>query len=248
MLNKHSILLAFFLICSVEVFCNDAFMEKKHVADSLYMQEYYEEAASLYEDLIKQAPQSSLLYYNLGNCYYRLDSIPQCILSYERASLFDPGDSDVNLNLAFARAKIKDKIPTISELFFVTWWRQFTSLTNISIWILLGFLSFMFLLIIYLFYERRYKIALMSIFFGVSLIANLAAFTHYMVQHNRDFAIIMVTQTNINSSPSVDATCLFVLHGGVKVQISDDSLLDWCEVKLADGRQGWIEKNKLEII
>ena len=57
----------------------------KEKADSLYAAEHYQEAAKQYEALLKQGVSSDL-YYNLGNCYYRMDDITRAVLNYERAS------------------------------------------------------------------------------------------------------------------------------------------------------------------
>ena len=56
----------------------------KVVADSAYMKENYQEAASLYEKVLEEG-YSPEIYYNLGNCYYRLEKIGPSVLNYERA-------------------------------------------------------------------------------------------------------------------------------------------------------------------
>lgn len=82
----------------------------KEAADKLYDSEKYEEAAEYYESLIANCGVAPELYYNLGNCYYKLADIPHAILNYERALLLDPGDADIRENLAIARGKTIDKV------------------------------------------------------------------------------------------------------------------------------------------
>jgi SH3-like domain-containing protein len=60
-------------------------------------------------------------------------------------------------------------------------------------------------------------------------------------------AIIMST-ANVKSTPAENGTDLFVLHEGTRVDITDDSMNDWKEVRIADGKEGWIETKKLELI
>ena len=94
----------------------------KAQADSAYQQEHYQQAAQIYEQLLKRG-ESADLYYNLGNAYYRMDDITHAVLAYERALLLSPGDADVRFNLQMARSKTIDKIVPESEMFFVTWYR-----------------------------------------------------------------------------------------------------------------------------
>ena len=44
--------------------------------------------------------------------------------------------------------------------------------------------------------------------------------------------------------PSKD---LFVIHEGTKVNIIDQ-VNGWYNISLADGRQGWVRKNDIEVI
>ena len=53
----------------------------KAEADSTYAAEHYQQAAHDYEQLLKQGVSADL-YYNLGNCYYRMDNMTQAILNY----------------------------------------------------------------------------------------------------------------------------------------------------------------------
>jgi tetratricopeptide (TPR) repeat protein len=45
------------------------------------------------------------LYYNLGNCHFRLDDPARAILYYKRASFYIPGDVDLENNLRVARTR-----------------------------------------------------------------------------------------------------------------------------------------------
>ena len=92
-----------------------AFAASKAEGDALYEKEQYEEAAKVYETLLHDNGMSAEVYYNLGNCYYKMDLIPQAILNYERAYLLNPGDGDIRANLALARGKTIDKVVPPSE-------------------------------------------------------------------------------------------------------------------------------------
>ena len=52
----------------------------------------------------------------------------------------------------------------------------------------------------------------------------------------------------VRSTPSENGTSLFILHEGHKVNIKDDSMKDWKEIRLEDGKVGWVPVGSIEII
>ena len=63
-----------------------------------------------------------------------------------------------------------------------------------------------------------------------------------------DRAVVMRPVTSVKSSPSDEAsTDLFILHEGTSVRILD-TVGDWNNIELADGRQGWIPSDDIEVI
>lgn len=90
-------------------------------------------------------------------------------------------------------------------------------------------------------------------FTGIVLII-LAAFSiSFSVWQKKDYmsadeAVVMRPVSSVKSSPSAEAsTDLFVLHEGTKVKIIDE-VGSWNNIELADGRQGWIRSNDIEVI
>ncbi len=57
----------------------------------------------------------------------------------------------------------------------------------------------------------------------------------------------MVASSAVKSSPDRAATDLFVLHEGTVVRVTAE-LGDWAEIVIADGKKGWIETRKVEVI
>ena len=43
-------------------------------------------------------------------------------------------------------------------------------------------------------------------------------------------------------------TSLFILHEGRKVSIKDDSMKEWKEIRLEDGKVGWVPASAIEAI
>ena len=64
---------------------------------------------------------------------------------------------------------------------------------------------------------------------------------------NRSQAVIMSSSVSIKSSPDRSSTELFVLHEGTTVATGNE-VDGWIEIRIADGRKGWIEQSRLEHI
>ena len=60
-------------------------------------------------------------------------------------------------------------------------------------------------------------------------------------------AVIMSSSVSIKSSPDRAATELFVLHEGTTVVVGE-KIEGWVEIRIADGRKGWIEESRIERI
>ena len=65
---------------------------------------------------------------------------------------------------------------------------------------------------------------------------------------SKEGAIIMAPAANLKKTPIRSGADEAVLHEGTRVDIADRSIKGWLGVKLADGREGWIEQNTVEEI
>ena len=226
----------------------------KAEADSAYVRGQYQQAIRDYEALLKQGA-SAELYYNLGNAYYRTENIPEAVLNYERALLLSPGDRDIRFNLQIARSKTFDKIVPESEMFFVTWYRSLVSLMSVDGWARTALVALALTIVLLLVYLFSYRIWLRKagFFGGVVLLllfvgANIFAWQQKKDLLNRKGAIIFVPAVTVKSTPAANGTDLFILHEGTKVVITDGSMRDWKEIRIADGKEGWIESKHLRVI
>ena len=222
--------------------------------DNEYSRGNYQQAIRDYEELLKQT-KSADLYYNLGNAYYRTDNITQAVLAYERALLLSPGDDDIRFNLQMARSKTIDKITPRSEMFFVTWYRALVNITSVDGWADIALLSMVLALILALVYLFASRMLFRKIgFFGgvamltLFLLCNLFAWHQHAILTERTGAIIVSSSATLKATPTQQAKDNGVLHEGTRVDIIDDTMRDWKCVRLADGREGWLQSNKIEKI
>ena len=65
---------------------------------------------------------------------------------------------------------------------------------------------------------------------------------------NRKGAIIFAPAVTVKSTPAANGTDLFILHEGTRVDITDDTMKGWREVRIADGKRGWVEVSQIEVI
>lgn len=227
----------------------------KEKADAAYAAGEYEQAILLYEQIIENQGEAAEIYYNLGNSYYKVSDLAKAILNYERALLLNPGDGDIRFNLELAKSKTVDKITPLSELFLVTWAKDFVALQSADAWAksaIVCFLLFIISFAIYLFSRkvgvRKLTFSLSILFVLCCILFNISSGYQKDLQENRKSAIVMSPSVTVKSTPDNSGTDLFVLHEGHKVEIKDNSMKEWKEIRLEDGNVGWIPTKDIEII
>ena len=226
----------------------------KAEADSAYVNGNYQKAITQYESLLKQGA-SAEIYYNLGNAYYRTENITRAVLNYERALLLSPGDGDIRFNLQIARSKTIDKIVPESEMFFVTWYRSLVNMMSVDGWGRTALVSLALVIVLFLVYLFSARVWMQKVgFFGGGVLLVLFVVSNFFAWQQRQNllyrqgAIVVAPSVNVKSTPAQNGTDLFILHEGTKVIITDGSMKNWREVRLADGKKGWIESKKIEVI
>ena len=83
---------------------------------------------------------------------------------------------------------------------------------------------------------------------AVFVLSNLFAWQQKQNLLFRKGAIIVASSVSVKSTPAKNGTDLFVLHEGTKVDITDASMRGWLEIRIADGKEGWVERKQLEEI
>ena len=226
----------------------------KAQGDSAYMRNDYASAIQIYESLLKKG-EASEIYYNLGNSYYKADDIAKAILNYERALLLQPGNADIRANLEIARSKTVDKVASVPDIFFVAWTKSLINCLSVDVWAKLGIVFFILLLVSFsLFFFSKQVVWKKSgfiagvIFLVFVILSNIFASEQKNELMNRNKAIILSPSVTVRSTPSESGTSLFVLHEGHKIEIKDNSMREWKEIRLEDGKVGWVPTSALEII
>ncbi|NCA84466.1 MAG: tetratricopeptide repeat protein [Clostridia bacterium] len=223
-------------------------------ANKLYSQNEYQQAATLYQKVIDSGFESSELYYNLGNTYFKLDDMPRAILYYEKARKLAPGDDDIQFNLTIANNRIVDKIETVPEAFYVRWWENLVYAFSLDTWGWISLTAFgltvlmllVFLLsnIVWIRKTGFWSGIVFLILFGISFLLAQQKHTSFSRDHQ---AIVFTPTVTIKSSPTDSSIDLFVIHEGTKVQLTDH-VGDWYEIEIANGSVGWLKEEDIRKI
>lgn len=248
-LKSIMVIIALLLSCSQYA----SAITKKN-ADDEYKKGNYQQAIKDYEELLKGVASVDL-YYNLGNAYYRTDNITRAVLNYERALALSPGDADIRFNLQLARSKTIDKIAPKSEMFFVTWYKSLVNAMGVDGWAYTSIVCICAALILVLCYLFGKRLSLRKIgFYGATLLflvfifSNVFASEQKRILTKKTGAIMVSPSAAIRKTPAQSSAYNAIIHEGTRVEITDDTMKDWKQVELADGRMGWILATQIERI
>lgn len=214
--------------------------------NSLYQEGNYEMALEKYGEIILMGYESAELYYNMGNAAYRSNSIGYAILYFEKTLKLDPKHEDAANNLEFASRYRVDTFEEVPELFIRTWIRSFFKMLPERTWSILSLTLFIVIISSILIYIFSRKLLLKKLGFFVALISVFLFFLSFTgaLRSFRsitkpDSAIILSPSVVVRSSPSESGTELFILHEGTRVQINE-GVTGWQNIRVIDGREGWI--------
>lgn len=217
-----------------------------------YQDKEYQTALSDFIRIEKQGVIDANLFYNMGNCYFRLEQLGMSILYYKKALKVNPTHSLAKKNLDFAFTLTRDKIESSDsgalEKILKNLYHSFSLNTLALISIILFALLVLLLIIMQTLY--RFKDKSLPVFFIFLIIIFLAATViitsmKYSAYHkNSDAVIIALTAVGF-SGPGAEYTRVFTIHEGMTCNIEDKNE-NWVLIKLPNGIGGWIESNLLK--
>lgn len=232
----------------------ESYQQLMQRANTAYQQQQYAEAVALYQQIADAGNEGSVLYYNLGNAYYKTDDLSHALLWYERALRLDPRNEDIKHNIAFVNRQLVDRIEVLPELFITRWWNALSKSLTSNTWAILSiiFCALMFLSVVLLLVARRpwlRSLGMATTVLCLLLTVFSIIFAHKEAVRYEKFpeAIVMQPVLNAKSTPNATGNDLFVIHEGLKVGVTD-RLNDWLEIKLPNGEKGWVPAQGVEVI
>lgn len=215
-------------------------------ANKYYMSQEFDKAAAAYEQILASGKESSEVHFNLGNAYFKSGNYVKAILHYERAKRLEPQNEDIDFNLQVANRYVVDNIEQLPQPFFARWWsnlanqRSAGGWAGLSVWF---FILFLILLGSY-FFSRSLQLRKLSFYSAMTslfiIVLTLSLGYHqFRIMKKHNMALIQCPRVTVKSAPSYTGTDLFLIHEGLKVEITD-GLNRWKEIQLSDGNKGWV--------
>ena len=239
---KRLIFILSLFICS-QSFASEQVFEQ---GNKQYAIENYSTAISLYDSILTLGTESSELYYNLGNCYYKTNDWANAIWHYEKSLQLNNNEKTKH-NLELVKLKIIDSIEPLPQLFYKKWWINLTQTLSTQVWQILTFFGVGLIFILQLFSQftsLKSKLITKTLS-AITVIILLITQTSYHNNFTKKEAIIFSETITVNSAPTSSSTNLFTLHAGNKVEITD-VIGDWVNIKIANGNSGWIETQSIK--
>jgi len=207
-----------------------------------YREHRWSDAAAEFQAVLDQGVEAGDVYYNLGNCYYRLNDVPHAVLYYEKALRLMPFDADLRSNLETVRTFVADQPTATVKLPVWQWVDRILELLSPNSWSLLMLVMtwlWSLFLVLQLVRRRPWTRLLHRTMLGLLLFSGLLFSLRLWREHHEIYGVVMTAKVVVRSAPDSSATELFDLHGGVKFQIMD-RLQQWWRVRLPDGNDGWM--------
>ena len=243
------IIFIIFLVFTSNQAIDDLFQK----SNEYYTNGDYQNAVNGYLDVLDSGFESSELYFNLGNSFYKLNNIPDSNFYYEKAKSISPNDEDILTNLIFAKNLRIDKI----EILPTTQMQNFKlSILNlfsekgwaISLISLIWCMSFTFIFYI-ISKDSKFKRLFFTISIVLMILSSLTLFINLEKKKlsTIKYAIVYDKEIEVWSEPNNISELKFLLHEGTKVK-QLDVIEDWVNIQLENGTLGWIQSSSLRVL
>ncbi len=223
-------------------------------AEAFYQEERFPKAIEIYESIRSSGVEDGVLYYNLGNAYFKAGRLGFAILSYERALKLMPGDEDVRANLAFADELVSGGLEPPPLPLAIGWvvdlYRRAApgALAQVlSLSFLVGGSAVTLLLLDRWPSLRTATLAVLAGSVAVALLAGASLVAKVRAESNRVEAVVVTENAYVRSGPGESSPRLAEIHEGLKVRILGERE-GFLHVSLANGLTGWVPREQVERI
>jgi tetratricopeptide (TPR) repeat protein len=221
-------------------------------ANTLYKTGNYKDAILEYESILDGKKQSSELYFNLANCYYKLNKVAPAIYNYEKALLINPNNLEAQNNLQIAQKMQVDDIKIIKKVGFTKWFLNLTSAYHYNNWawiaVTFGGLFLLFFLCYYFLdktlFKRIFFVLMCVCLIGILISVFCAIFQKNQYKNDKP-AIVFAAVTALKKEPTLSSKDIMILHEGTKVFVLS-SKNRYKKVQLTDDTIGWIKNEDIK--
>lgn len=218
-------------------------------ADSAYRAEDYSGAYEMWTNVQhSETLNSASLDYNLGNAAWKSGELGEAIWHWNRALKQDPGLEDARVNLSFTEGELVDRIVPLTPSPLTEAWNRIWSALSPAQWGTLGVVLFLFMAGSMLIFKYRKRDAL-KVFLPISwaflflgVMSTSFGIYHQNKLKNNLHAVVLNANIYVKSAPMIKGADAFILHEGTEMQVVK-SAGEWMEIKLADGKVGWVHQD-----
>ena len=227
-----------------------SFQDDFNKASQLYEDGNFKESLEIYLSIDKYI-KNWKLFYNIGNCYFKLNQYVEAKIYYLRSKKLKPFNNSINKNIEIVNRKFKDKIQKPKLDFFNKLLLRIESILSLNFvsTILLILILILNIFIFMLLIDGKNKAVLYFISF-LFIFTILVSFYHiYRVsKHNlKESAVIIDNNVELRSGPGDNNTVLFKVNQGLEVKIIERSK-NWLQVSASSQIAGWMKEKELEKI
>lgn len=241
-----------FIIILILIFQLSSAQTAFEKGNQLYQKENYTEAINSYESILASGEHSADLYFNIGNCYYKLHKVAPAVYNYEKAMQLNPNDDEIKTNLDFARKMTIDDIKVVPKVGFSKLIEDFTSSYHYDTWawiaVVFAFLLLVFFAGYYLsgtaFKKRIFFSGMFFIFLGIVLSVSSGIYEKNRIASEKP-AIIFAETASVKGEPKANGSETILLHEGTKVYVLE-SIANWKKIQLTDESTGWINEDAIK--
>ena len=214
-------------------------------AEELFRAGKFANALTIYENQLKNTPNDPYIYYNIGNCYFKMGSIGLAVANYYRAFKLNPRDADIRHNLDLAlRSGGSQLVPAgvphaLHKMFFYFSQEELQGVTYALFWL--------FCLVggIFLISRKGKRIAVVCA--GLLLISAIWMFWRKPLD-NEALAVVATPIAEVRSGPGTNFPPSATIAQGHLVIVEDEKD-NWYEVIIkAQGLKGWVAKDAIKNI
>lgn len=222
--------------------------EKANIA---YRNGDYKSAAKTYESILADGKYSVDLYFNLGNTYYKLDSLGPSIYYYEKGLQLEPKNKNIQNNLKYAQQATVDEIVSTPQNKITKIFENTVEGLSSNAWAILAIVASAFAAGLFLMYYFTQKPSLKRMWFIVSMFFIVSIFFSLMMSYfgmkleETNFAIVWEKEIEVRDGPTTNSTHIYYLHEGTKVAITYEED-NWVRIELADGNEGWVQTQDIK--
>ena len=213
-------------------------------ANADYAAGHFPDAIQGYESLVKNRQWNPVVFYDLGNAYYRTGDFGRAILNYERALALDPAQPEARANLQLARdqARAIELVPDWAKthLDFLTR-DQCAWLAAAAFWGAAAILVGLY------FAQRRAVVWIFALVLLGAISAGAAVVVYQLETGSAGSDLAIVTKKNVQArlATAESAGTVLLLPAGSEVKILS-TRGDWCYAALPNDLRGWIPAQSVE--